>query len=418
LGEITEAVHSVMCEGNDVLVGFVNAELVVGERLGTVPEGVPLVPLEADLRATAKTLRLKFLAIEKELTLDLRREIDRRRSALLHRLVILSIPWGRTRQENSTGTFKEAWTLAWEPSFAVGIVEASTWGTTLATASGRKLSENTGSIKVISAAIEQALVADLPEILDSLLAALDSRAACEADILALLEGVPGLARAARYGTVRGTDTANLAALAESILVRACAGLAAGVANLDVEAARGIVAIFDEVARIVSLLPGSEQTWIHGLSQVADRRDVPPILLGKAVRLLFDCGAIDKEDVVLRFSRALSSGNTPVVQAGWVEGLLSGDALLLIHDEALISVLDQWLQELPEDTFQECVPLIRRSFGGYQRSERRQLEIRVKGLGRTPTHGTEILLDMDLASEVLNTVRILLGDRDTAGGGRP
>ncbi|MDR1238221.1 MAG: DUF5682 family protein, partial [Propionibacteriaceae bacterium] len=94
LAEVTEAVRSVLCEGDNTLSGFVQRELIVGEELGTVPEGVPLVPLEADLRATAKSLRLAFTEVPRELDLDLRKDFDRRRSALLHRLNICGLPWG------------------------------------------------------------------------------------------------------------------------------------------------------------------------------------------------------------------------------------------------------------------------------------------------------------------------------------
>lgn len=409
LGEVTEAVRSVMCDGNDTLVGFVNRELVIGETLGAVPDGVPLVPLEADLRASAKTLRLAFQAVEKELTLDLRKEFDRRRSALLHRLAILGLPWGRAREENTTGTFKEAWTLAWDPTFAVGIVEAAGWGTTVASAAARKLGEQTGSVAAISAAIEQALIADLPDTLAELLPALDQRAAAEGDIAALLSAVPPLARAARYGTVRGTDTAELASVAESILVRAGAGLATAVAGLDEAAARALVPVFDEVQRGVRLLDAATDIWARGLAEVADRRDAPPLLVGKAVRLLFDRGLMARDDVVARLGRALSPGLVPAAQAGWVEGLLAGDALLLIHDDQLVSVLDRWVRELGDEAFQDCVPLIRRTFGTFQRAERRQLELRVRHLGEAsalPSGGGEF--DLALAAGALATVRTLLG----------
>ena len=414
LGEVTEAVRSVMCDGNDTLVGFVNAELVVGEQLGAVPAGAPLVPLEADLQATAKTLRLSFQAVEKELTLDLRKDFDRRRSALLHRLAILGIAWGQPRHEAGTGTFKEAWTLSWDPGFAVAIVEASGLGTTVVSAAARKLSQQTDSVATVSAAIEQALVADLGQTLTLLLSALDARAAAEGDIVALMTSLPPLARAARYGTVRGTDTSELTAVAESILVRACAGLAPAVAGLDEEAARGLATVLDEVQRGVRLLPRSLEVWTQALTALADRRDAPALLVGKAVRLLFDRGQIERDDVATRLSRALSAGNAPTGQAGWVEGLLSGDALLLIHDDQLMDVVDRWVRELSAEAFQECVPLVRRTFGRFQRSERRALELRVRTVRPRTASGTGTG-ELDVDAAVVRTVRDLLGLDDVPGG---
>ena len=410
LGEVTEAVRSVMCDGNELMVRFVHKELVVGERLGAVPEGAPLVPLEADLRAQAKPLRLAFEAVEKEIALDLRKDFDRRRSALLHRLAILGIDWGRTRAENSTGTFKEAWTLSWDPQFAVGLVEASGWGTTVISAATNKLASQTDSVAVVAAGIEQALVADLGDTLVALLAALDQRAAAEADIVELLNSVPPLARAARYGTARGTDTADLARVAASILVRACAGLAPAIASLDDDAARDLAPVFTGVQQAVRLLPDSLDTWAHALRQVADRRDAPDLLVGKAVRLLFDRSAMDRDEVTKRLSRALSGGHNPPAQAAWIEGLLSGDALLLIHDEQLVGVLDAWVEELSDQGFQDCLPLVRRTFGGFKRAERRQLELLVRGIGAAGEQAAAVELDLERAAAVLATVRTLLGVR--------
>src|ERR1019366_2951224 len=108
---------------------FVTRDLVVGERLGAVPDSAPAVPLEADLRAQAKTLRLKLGPLEQTLALDLRKDGDRSRSVLLHRLTTLGIGWGTvtTDQVRGSGTFHETWTLRWRPELAVAIIDAALW---------------------------------------------------------------------------------------------------------------------------------------------------------------------------------------------------------------------------------------------------------------------------------------------------
>src|SRR3546814_795473 len=139
LSEVTEATRSVMCDGNDVLLDLITRRLVVGEALGAVPEETPTVPLEADLRARSKTLRLKQQAGAKNLDLDLRRDIDVERSQFLHRLGILEIDWGTPADSEvrSTGTFRETWALQWKPEFSVSVIEASLWGTTVVAAATR-----------------------------------------------------------------------------------------------------------------------------------------------------------------------------------------------------------------------------------------------------------------------------------------
>ena len=116
-------------------LALVHRELTVGLELGNVPESAPTVPLAADLAATQRKLRWKPSAMEEVLTLDLRKPNQLARSVLLHRLALLGVHWGtQSESGRTTGTFKEVWTLNWEPELTVAVVEASRYGTTVASA--------------------------------------------------------------------------------------------------------------------------------------------------------------------------------------------------------------------------------------------------------------------------------------------
>ncbi len=54
LGEATDAVRAVMCDGSDVPLALVRDRLVVGDVLGEVPDTVPAVPLQRDLERTRR----------------------------------------------------------------------------------------------------------------------------------------------------------------------------------------------------------------------------------------------------------------------------------------------------------------------------------------------------------------------------
>ena len=86
-----------------------------------------------------------------------------------------------------------------------------------------------------------------------LLRILDDQAARESDITHLLTSLPALARAQRYGDVRGTDASSLAAVTWAVLVRACAGLPAAAANVDQQVARSLRTAIDEVQAVIGLL---------------------------------------------------------------------------------------------------------------------------------------------------------------------
>ena len=130
---------SVFCFDSDLPMGLIGRELLVGNRLGELPDDVPMVPLQQDLQKLQKRLRLKPEASEKLLDLDLRNDNDRERSHLLHRLRLLGISWGTPGHAGGKGTFRETWKLRWEPGFEVQLIEAGVLGTTIEEASAGKL---------------------------------------------------------------------------------------------------------------------------------------------------------------------------------------------------------------------------------------------------------------------------------------
>ena len=132
LGELHEAAQAVLLSGESLPWSLIHDTLVVGTCIGQVPVETPMVPLQCDLVRLQKRLRLKPEDGDRDLELDLRNELHRERSVLLRRLRIIGIPWGEGGQRGEgTGTFKETWELAWDPEFALQIIEASPHGTTI-----------------------------------------------------------------------------------------------------------------------------------------------------------------------------------------------------------------------------------------------------------------------------------------------
>jgi hypothetical protein len=257
LAEVSEATRAVMCDGDDVAAAFVHRDLVVGELLGSVPDEAPPVPLDADLRARARSLKLKIDPVEKTLALDLRKETDRGRSAFLHQLACLRIDWGTVTDDlvKGTGTFHETWSLQWRPDLAVDIIDAAVWGTTVPTAASARVADAAASateLAAVTAIVEQVLLADLPGALGPVLRALDARAAADSDVADLMTAVPALVRAIRYGTVRGTGTGALAAVVHALAARVCAGLPAAAGGLADDAAMALRSAIDGMHAALAL----------------------------------------------------------------------------------------------------------------------------------------------------------------------
>lgn len=410
LDELSEAVLSVMCDGSTVRAAAATREVLIGEVLGCVPDGVPMVPLDADLRSAAKSLRMAFAATPKTLTLDLRKPRDLAKSQLLRRLEILGITWGRQQRAASSGTFKEVWELEWDPEMSVQVVEAATFGTTVASAAGNALLGATDSLPQVTRSVEKALAAGLSEVVPELLRILDEQAAREIDIVQLLGSVPALTRSQRYGDVRGTDASSLEAVTRAVLVRGCAGMPAAAANVDARVARTLRTTLDEVQSVIGLLDErAAALWNGALRSALATRSLPGLLAGRITRMLLDAGELDRDDTALRLSRALSQGTQPEEQAEWIEGFLAGDILLLSYDNALLEVLNEWLARIGDQAFVDVLPALRRAFGQWPSPQKTDLARQIRGLGSPAPDGSSPVEEaFDDVEAVLDTVSMILG----------
>lgn len=265
LGETTDAVRAVMCDGSDVPLALIRDRLVVGDVLGEVPPDAPAVPLARDLAREQRRLRLKPEAVERDLDLDLRKDTDAARSQLLHRLRLLGIDWGEpVSARGGKGTFRETWRLRWEPEAAIRVAEAGIWGTTVhsaATARAEDEAVRATALAEVTSVAERCLLAGLSDALPTVMRALADRAALDVDVAHLAAALPALVRAVRYGDVRGTDSAALGRVAEGLAQRICVGFPSACVGLDTDAAASLRTHLHEVHRAIALLPSAPATAI-------------------------------------------------------------------------------------------------------------------------------------------------------------
>ncbi len=384
LQELQEAVASVLAEGHDAPMQLIRRKLIVGQRMGAIPNKMPGLPIQQDLNDHLKRLRLKLDVEEKPLELDLRSEFDLARSHLLHRLNVLSVPWGEAKEvRGKAGTFHEHWRLEWRPEYALAVVEASRWGTTIEIAANKLVVlalEQPRSLAQVTQRLDEAILARLEDALPIILTKLQTAAAIATDVTQILDGIPAVARALTYGSVRQTDATTLRAVFDGLVARASINLPLAARGLDDEAAERLAELIDLVHPSVAHAEGSE-AWLGALRQIMDDRDAHGLLVGRITRLLFDAGSLEQDEMATRCARVLTPGIPHRYAAAWIEGFLAGSALALIHDEALFDRLDQWLQSLPAETFDETLPLLRRTFAAYTAPERRQIaEVVSAGVG--------------------------------------
>ncbi len=424
LEELNEACRTVFCFGSSLPLGIIRERLIIGEELGRIPETAPTVPLQQDLAREQKRLRLPPKALAESKELDLREANDLDRSRLLHRLDLLSLPWGSTERARGKGTFKEIWRLEWKPEFAIALIDASRWGNTVSEAASARVCDLAGrapDLPALTGLIDGVLLADLPEAAAHVMRKLQDQAAVTSDVAHLMDALPPLAGVLRYGNVRRTDTELIGQVVSGLVARICIGLVPACGSLNDEAAAGMHERIGRVHEAMVLLQSRDYaaSWQATLARLAGVPNVHGLIAGRCVRLLLDARALAAGEAGSRLSLALSTANEPAQAAAWIEGFLKDSGAILIHDDGLWALLDEWVGGLKPDAFVQVLPLLRRTFGTFAAAERRMMGERARQGGRPPALAGAAAaageLDAARAEAVLPLVRSLLGLE--AGDGR-
>ena len=390
LAEMHEATLTVLCNGEEAPMALIREKLEIGEHLGAVPPETPAVPLQRDLEARQRRLRLPASADYKDYDLDLRNETDRARSRLLHALRLLNIPWGEQQQAwNKLGTFHEYWRVQWQPEFAVAIIEANVWGNTIESAATAAVRANAASaehLAELTELLDQAMLADLPDAVDDLLAHIQARAAVSGDVRRLMDALPPLARVARYGDVRGTRAERVTPVIENLYARIVVGLSAACASLDDDAANEMMESIEHAQQAMNTLQRDDlrPAWQGALRAVMERNGAHGLVRGRCCRLLLEQRALD-EDELRRLAGLTLSPATPTAEAAaWVAGVLRGGAQMMLAQDGLWLALDSWLAALDGETFVALLPLLRRAFADFEAPARSMMGEKVKRLHHVAT----------------------------------
>ncbi|WP_020656627.1 DUF5682 family protein [Massilia niastensis] len=416
--ELLEAVRAVFGQDSDAALRLIQRDLLINDRLGEVPADVPTLPLVQDVQAQQKRLRLPVRADTVDLDLDLRQPAHLEKSVLLHRLALLGVSWGRHQlAQGKSGTFHELWRLAWEPEFAIRLIEASLWGATLeraanAYAVSRGAAEST--LPDLTTLMQQILLADLRDAVDPVMQRIQDVGALTPDLGFLLQAVPPLVDVVRYGNVRGTDTGAVAHIAGGLITRACIALPYSTRALADDAAATLLEQLVSGDQAIRRLQDEAHTqaWFSALDTVARSDLSHPLIAGRCTRILKEQAQWPPDAAAQQLSLRCSPSVTPLVTAQWLEGFLDGGGTLLAHSDELWDLVNAWLMAQPGDTFVELLPLLRRTFGSYSPAERRQLTERAStgSSGRQYKVVTSAphTVDRERAARILPILRTILG----------
>lgn len=436
LDELNEAITATMTFGAEKPLELIHQQLIISSRLGHVPDETPMVPLQRDLEQQVAAIRsskrtkpetdsfFDFHDEQTRLILDLRKPRDRKRSYLLHRLNILEVEWGRVRfQGNRSSTYREEWRLQWKPEFVIRLIEQSIWGNTIESAASRLVLDkidHSDNLRTLTQYIDMVFHADLPQVTEKLVDKMRDMAALTTNIADMMEALTPLVglKSGHHETlgVRQVTLDNVGGVIDTLLTRITVGLPNACASLDDAAADAMHNRLIEAHGAVIRLHNDKHTtaWHAALVKLTNGKTVHGLVAGRAARLLLDVNAIDTTEAERLMRLAISTASQPTDAAAWVEGFLRHSGLILLHDEALFQVIDQWLNSLNEKTFVSLLPLLRRTFATFTAPERRRIGELARLSGKPTPQPQDTppeqlaTLNTEYAERVLPTLATLIG----------
>ncbi|NND06458.1 MAG: hypothetical protein HKN87_08755 [Saprospiraceae bacterium] len=415
ISELFDAISSVYCHGDDDLISKMRRKLLEGEKVGEVSDQIPMVPLQKDLERLVKQARLskdwrKQGAIDK--SLDLRKKTQLNASRLLHKLLLLEIPWGEENEpeNNPLGNFHEYWTLNWYPDYEILIIEASMWGNTIDEAATNYVLDKINSEKDfehLGILLYQALHGYLPALVAPISRKIRDLGSVTEDVHLLLTITPPLIWSTRYGDIAKLDISAIETLLDQLFPRICLLLPDQVSNISEESSRAFFTAINRMHQAIQMATNTirKEQWISTLLQIAKDVHADPLIKGNCLRIMLVKKTMAEHHVLSIVRFELSDLSDPFRPALLIEGFLASGGWLLIHHPALRSVVDSWFGALTDEEFMTYLPIIRRTFGTFHESEKEMIYSLL--FEKRKLTNVDATLDETRTDAVLPTLRKLL-----------
>ncbi|TVR07460.1 MAG: hypothetical protein EA395_12765 [Phormidium sp. GEM2.Bin31] len=419
--ELQEAAQAVMLGDSPIPLTTLADRLLMSDRLGRVPDDIPTTPLQQDLQQQAHHLHLTLETDPRILDLDLRQPRDNQRSQLFHRLLLLGIPWASLQGQPGLGTFRERWQLQWQPQLEHHLIQRCIWGSSLeaaASAYSQSEAQTLEQLPPLAALLDRLFRANLPQAIHNIRDRLESVAGQTQDLPEIAHTLPPLVGIVRYGNLQQTEGSVLQPICDRLILRCCLKFPPAARHLNPSAAEHLAQALLTVHGAIALLPDNSHRgrWLNSLKTLLTAPETAGLISGLSCRLLFDQQALSPEQVSQQLAWVLNPSQSLERAAHWLEGFLQGSGVLLIHDDRLLGLLDDWVRSLPEEEFLTLLPLLHRTFARFSRAERRQISLK---LGQTvskhhsppnepPQPSGAVSLDPKRRRQVLPVLSQLLG----------
>ncbi len=403
LRDLEDAAVTCIGQGERASIAEALARVEVGTATGSLREGVSQTSIQDDFARQMKRLKLGDYRtpVVQTLKLDLRENrfvktaeaafLDLNRSAFLHRLEVLGVPFARRQAlRQDSGTWAEVWDLAWTPEAEIALVESVLLGETVEAATAYRFATRLSDCQDIGEAatiVREACECGMPEAMDRARREVQRLAADAAALVKLTTAAREVATVVRFGSLRRVDPVALEPLVAELFVQASLNLLMA-AGCDDAGAREILGGMEHMHAISQELPEvvDDDLWLYHLAALAEADDRNALLSGFACAILLERARMDDAELTREVGRRLSPGIPADIGAGWFEGLARRNRYALLARLALWRAVDDYLASLDDEEYRRALVFLRRAFGGFSPQEKRHIAENlgeVWGLGADP-----------------------------------
>lgn len=395
LDEVREAVTATLCRGDAAQVDQLLWSATVGKNVGRVASRIGKNSLQEEFWRELQARKLPSTDAPEKFTLRLNNEVEVATSVFLHRLRVAGVPYagyvGReagsraTRaEEQEAGGYaalvrvRETWEAQWTPATDIALVERIVLGETLEQVAEKSLGERLGAAKTTGEAADvllDAVVTASAATTHQALMACERLAASDDHLPSLATATRALSALVSYGSSRARSSLGdrvLAPMLTKTFARAVLRAPdAAVGDDDAMAeVKPALRTLHEVALSQPIV--DQAAWLDAARAIAESWTVNPACAGLAAGLLYLAQKLSETAVAELVRLRLTSALEPERAAGFLEGFLEVNALVLVKSRPVVEVLDGFLASIEAARFKDIVPLLRRAFSALGATERRYL----------------------------------------------
>jgi len=385
-----------LAAGTDPVVVEMVAALS-GDTVGRLHPATPHPPLVHD--AAAEMGRCG-IPVSGRLDADLSTPAGLDTSRVLHRLRVLAVP--RIERHSGPGPegepqLVEVWEIRESELRLPALIEAGSYGATLAGAAGAALGDRFGRAGTDPAAVATVLfdaaLCGLDDLSDRVIADLGRLIATISDVGglgALLATALGLWRHDRLlGAAGSTALAHVVDAATTRSLWLVEGIRGGPSPAGDARLRALVAVRDAVVHAEAVL-GVDRACVLGVFSRSAAPDRPPDLRGAAVGMtwaLDEAGASQLDDI----ERAVRQAGRADVLGDFLAGLFAlGREQVLSAEPGIIGLLDELIDRFGEPEFLVALPGLRLAFSWFPPRERELIAHRLLERRGTPASVSALL----------------------------